>query len=350
MSNFGIKPLLKRITITSNNQEDVIKEIAHSLSTTYAQNCSECLVEIPSHTGKGFIKSINFEGGLTMMDYQCIFFEDTQFIFKGSKNAPLKFLFNLKSNLLHFLEGKPNPQSLEGYQRAIITSDVNHSHAFYFPKKDYINFNSLEIERYLFKNKMSTELQNLSPELNKIFGDISTEKFFYHKGYYNLKIADLLHEIRKFEEEDFLKKIFLEGKAYQILGHHLRLFQQDLRKNSISTLRSSEVENIKRIAQLIKSDLTNIKTVNRYAQDAGLNVNKLQLGFQELYELTVNRYIQKVRLEKAQELLATTDCNISEIVDKIGLSSKSYFSKLFRENYQMSPSEFRKKNQNFYGK
>ena len=46
----------------------------------------------------------------------------------------------------------------------------------------------------------------------------------------------------------------------------------------------------------------------------------------------------------AKELLLNTDLNITEITYKIGINSRSYFSKLFKEKYGMSPKVFQNKN------
>lgn len=41
--------------------------------------------------------------------------------------------------------------------------------------------------------------------------------------------------------------------------------------------------------------------------------------------------------------MATTDMNIPEIVYVISFSSQSYFSKIFRNKYEISPTAFKKK-------
>jgi AraC-like DNA-binding protein len=60
-----------------------------------------------------------------------------------------------------------------------------------------------------------------------------------------------------------------------------------------------------------------------------------------MFNQTVNTYVQGIRLDLAKDLLLNFDYSISEIVYLIGLSSKSYFSKIFREHYGTTPSEFR---------
>lgn len=52
--------------------------------------------------------------------------------------------------------------------------------------------------------------------------------------------------------------------------------------------------------------------------------------------------MQQVKLEAAKELLSTTEYNISQIVNMIGLNNRSYFSKIFKEKYKVSPKYFLK--------
>lgn len=47
-------------------------------------------------------------------------------------------------------------------------------------------------------------------------------------------------------------------------------------------------------------------------------------------------------MEHAKELMHSTDDTISEICYKIGLSSRSYFSKLFSQNFGMLPRDYKK--------
>ena len=59
-----------------------------------------------------------------------------------------------------------------------------------------------------------------------------------------------------------------------------------------------------------------------------------------MFDLTVNKYMQQVKLDAAKDLLITSDHNISEIVNLIGLNNRSYFSKIFKEKYGVSPNYF----------
>jgi CheY-like chemotaxis protein/anti-sigma regulatory factor (Ser/Thr protein kinase) len=52
-------------------------------------------------------------------------------------------------------------------------------------------------------------------------------------------------------------------------------------------------------------------------------------------------FIRKVRLEKAKELLKTTDLPISEIAYATGFNDPNWFSKTFKDEFKQSPTEFR---------
>jgi AraC-like DNA-binding protein len=57
-------------------------------------------------------------------------------------------------------------------------------------------------------------------------------------------------------------------------------------------------------------------------------------------------YIKAMRLEKAKELLETSDLSVSEAAFKTGFGSPSNFSKVFSEKYGITPSQFRRINPN----
>ena len=105
-------------------------------------------------------------------------------------------------------------------------------------------------------------------------------------------------------------------------------------------LRKADIEKVEYVAKRIQGDLSTNLSVETLAKEAGTNVNKLQEGFKYVYDLTVNKYMQHIKLEAAKEMLKLSEKNISEIVTSIGLNNRSYFSKIFKEKYGVSPKYF----------
>ena len=57
---------------------------------------------------------------------------------------------------------------------------------------------------------------------------------------------------------------------------------------------------------------------------------------------TVSEFINSYRIKYAAKLLANSEETISEIMDMSGFINRSYFNKVFRGYYKLTPSEFRK--------
>lgn len=58
--------------------------------------------------------------------------------------------------------------------------------------------------------------------------------------------------------------------------------------------------------------------------------------------LTYSAYLQQIRLNRARELLLSSDKTIDEIALEVGYQNKGYFYKIFRKQFGMTPYQFRK--------
>lgn len=62
--------------------------------------------------------------------------------------------------------------------------------------------------------------------------------------------------------------------------------------------------------------------------------------FQKTYGITPYQYLKTVRLERAAELLATTELKIVDVCVMVGYSSTSSFSRLFHREHGQSPRAY----------
>ncbi len=59
--------------------------------------------------------------------------------------------------------------------------------------------------------------------------------------------------------------------------------------------------------------------------------------------MTIHEYINEKRLEKAVNLLESTDMSVTDIASAVGFNNVTYFNKVFKEKYALSPTQYRKK-------
>ena len=330
------------IKVNSLPVDLVIKDLAEAFQLPFQLKCREYSVELTEPVGKGYIKAMMLESGLGIIEYHCNFNMDVEIQFVKDFTHPLKFLYCTKGHFNHRFSNEENRHDLQEFQQAIVASKDYNGHVISFKKDEEINLYSLEMdrERFMLYDECSSEL--IKSDLNDAFGDVLAKKSFYHEGYYSLALAEVFEQIRNFDDNYFLRTIFMISCGYRLLGNQIAQYQDDLNnEENRHVLRQYEVSRVREAVQFIQQNIERTNTISDICSQVGLTEAKLQEGFKILYNATINNYINDVRLNLASQLLRGTDFNISEIVYKVGLTSRSYFSKIFKEEYHMTPTQYR---------
>ena len=101
-----------------------------------------------------------------------------------------------------------------------------------------------------------------------------------------------------------------------------------------------------RICQLMEKEkpFTNAElSREQLAQMLGTNYKYVADAIRECSDgMTVADFLNHHRLSYGAHLLATTDDAVTQIADLAGFNNRSYFNRLFRECFKLTPSEYRK--------
>jgi AraC-like DNA-binding protein len=100
---------------------------------------------------------------------------------------------------------------------------------------------------------------------------------------------------------------------------------------------------LEKVNEIIRQNLDN-ETFDTAALCKAMTMSRTQL-FRKLKPLIRQapaHYIRILRLERAKELLESSDLNISEVTFKTGFQSQSHFAKAFTKKYGVPPSLFRR--------
>lgn len=95
------------------------------------------------------------------------------------------------------------------------------------------------------------------------------------------------------------------------------------------------------VEQYIRLHYAEELSLNVLADLVYLNPNYLSSIFAQAAGCTLNKYIKQVRMEKAQELLLTTNMKVTDISQAVGYPNASYFCKSFQKLYGTTPERFR---------
>ena len=136
----------------------------------------------------------------------------------------------------------------------------------------------------------------------------------------------------------------LHESLLSIDAHDANVFAQEIRtllarKPAAESKKSCPWE---RIAAYIEGRYTDPDlSAQEVADVAGVNKAHLSAIFKENVGKTYIEYVSWVRLEKARELLTTTDMTVGEIVSAVGYYDHSSFRRKFKAQYGMSLNDFR---------
>lgn len=100
-------------------------------------------------------------------------------------------------------------------------------------------------------------------------------------------------------------------------------------------------EKIRDILKYIQEHYQESLQIEELAVSRGISSRFLRRYFTEEIGMSCLDYIQALRLNKAKELLWETDKTITEIAMETGYGTPQYFSRLFRQEIGMTPSEYR---------
>ena len=83
--------------------------------------------------------------------------------------------------------------------------------------------------------------------------------------------------------------------------------------------------------------------IESFAESKNMSVSWFIRNFKHYTGVTPLSYILSLRITNARHLLQTTSYNVTEISAIVGYDNPLYFSRLFKKETGLSPSEFRKK-------
>ena len=77
------------------------------------------------------------------------------------------------------------------------------------------------------------------------------------------------------------------------------------------------------------------------AKELGMSRANLHRKVKQLTNEAPGRYLKRLRMERAQHQLLHTQLNINEIAYKVGYADPAYFTRVYRDHFNQTPSQTR---------
>lgn len=122
-----------------------------------------------------------------------------------------------------------------------------------------------------------------------------------------------------------------------------QLYQVERRQNRLKERRFTEDARMAEAAALLEERAEEEIRLQELAQRLALSPVQLTRRFREAFQETPSGYLKRVRLKKAQNLLADSNLTLNQIAERCGYENGFYLSRVFSKTLGISPSEYRRR-------
>jgi|GEM_PF-1422625 len=175
--------------------------------------------------------------------------------------------------------------------------------------QDYLNELLRPSNSFFINERLSTEMRSVIGELQVPPAARGLEQLFYHT-----RILQLIYLLM----EQLNKRVFLPNRI------------------SDPVL----IARVFNARTLLVQDLSSPPTIASLARDVLLSESQLKHSFREMFGVSIYQYFQRMRLEKARQLLAEKGRTVKEVAYELGFTNTGHFSRLFERAFHIKPKKF----------
>jgi YesN/AraC family two-component response regulator len=130
------------------------------------------------------------------------------------------------------------------------------------------------------------------------------------------------------------------------LQQHYHSIISDKKLVQPSTTDNKEDTFINKVRLILEKNLADEDFgINQLCKTLAMSRSQLYRKFSSLTDLTVHQFIMTLKLKKAQELLLSSDLNVSEVAFDTGFKNISHFSRVFTKEFGYNPSSIKTEKQ-----
>ena len=138
------------------------------------------------------------------------------------------------------------------------------------------------------------------------------------------------------------RRVFFEAKALELITRNIAAMSGTDSGQGLA-LNTRDLECTREAHHILLERIEDPPGLQALSTMVGMNRNKLNQGFRQLYGATVFSVLRETRFTTALALLRETELSLSEIALRAGYSDQANFSNAFRRRFGLSPKRLREK-------
>jgi AraC family transcriptional regulator, transcriptional activator of the genes for pyochelin and ferripyochelin receptors len=287
-----------------------------------------------------FFEEINLRPGLVMLIADYTPPGPSKIDFEIDR-APVSFSYNLNQRVrCTMTSGSGGKRVMERSPKDSVLAYLPHTKGTHDMAPDKwvagVSFHfSVPCFRELFKDV--PECLNF---LDSPFSNRSGEQCFCHQARFTSEVFLIIHQILRCPYGGGVRRLFLEAKTLELVALKLAEMGQGNHRDA-SALSRRDSERVREAYHILVDKIERPPGLNDLSLRVGINRNKLNQGFKQLYGDTVFNVLRGIRLHKSWFLLQYTDLSLTEIAFTVGYNNHANFTTAFRRQFGITPKTVR---------
>lgn len=319
-----------------------LRLMAKQFEANLEEGMDASTITMTNNKAKGFISTYRLFNGLSVWVYNVTFGSKFKVELKLSPEGPIYFCYNIKGHFFHRFGDHEEFAKVLQNQNMIVKGSPNNTVEITFPEKIKLEIVVIMVDIKSLRIHDIRSAKRMSERFQSIFDKIPQNQPYRYLGNIDVETKKYASIISANNNTDLVGSLLAEGAVLNMLASQVDAYEKATTETlPLSILSKSDLSKISSLGAYVIENLNSEITIFKLSQQFRLSPKKLQVGIKHLYGDTLGHYILNLRMGHAKNLFETTEMNVSEISDLVGIFSHGYFSKLFKKRYGVSPSKFR---------
>lgn len=193
-----------------------------------------------------------------------------------------------------------------------------------------------------FSSLLFSGRKKVSASTEKSPANTSAGIYFPAETLTGLPVSSIFHTcVVEAENKQYGFQSLLHTKILELLTYVLRIWRQNGFDTDTLYTAAGQYDSIYSITAYIDAHLEENLKVNMLAARCGMSYSYFAKNFREVYGQSCKKYMESLRLSKAENLLLFTNLDLTYISQETGFSDCSHLIHAFRTKYGVTPHQYR---------
>lgn len=291
---------------------------------------------VPIFAGaEGYRELIHLRQGFDLVMGDVLHREDAEIAVP--ERAVLKFHYRLSGHGRIGIEGAPEQEIGKQTSGLLLHAEGATKHEWFLAGEREQSVTLMCSPEFLAS--LLAEARDTLPQPLRDYISGQPADFYYSALPLRTDMAAAVNALLHSELKGAMRRVHAEAKALELLllGIQAMLDAETGGDRPDRGLTRLDLDRLHKARELLEAAYIEPPTIAALGRQVGMNEAKLMRCFKQLFGQTVFDFSQHLRMDKAKELLETTDRSITEIAFDVGYEYSSNFATAFKRHYGITP-------------